>query len=174
MRRDPAVDGPLDDAEERGDILLSPALRDPSDRKTATRLEFRSRSRLLIPRSQRRSGTAGRPEIGSLRVNNQPARRALLHRLAGLLADHASRATPEVPSEVALMNAEVEIPDRLAAARGRPPDRRSPITWRRSRDLGYLARAKDPPAVTMTLWRGLTQLMDIQPGFEWSSRDLHH
>jgi hypothetical protein len=39
---------------------------------------------------------------------------------------------------------------------------------------GYLARAKDPPPGNVVVWRGLTRLMDIHLGFEWSRRVVGH
>ena len=82
-----------------------------------------------------------------------------------------SRAAPDAPAEAALTKAEVEILDRLVGDTS-PPGR--PVVSHYlvavAKLGGYLARAKDPPPGNMVIWRGLTRLMDIQLGFELSSR----
>ncbi len=81
------------------------------------------------------------------------------------------RATPEAPAEVALTKREVATLDRLAAGAAPPV---SPTVSHYLLAIaklgGYLARAKDPPPGNLVIWRGLTRLMDIQLGFELSSR----
>ena len=78
-----------------------------------------------------------------------------------------SRATPDAAPEVAFTPAEIAVRDRIA---GGPPGM-APRTV--SHDLagvakrgGCLARTNDPPPGNRVVWRGLTRLNDLCPGFE--------
>jgi hypothetical protein len=77
------------------------------------------------------------------------------------------RATPQVPAEIALTKAEVEILDRVTEDVA-PETKRTVSRYlvAIARLGGYLARTNDPPPGNMVLWRGLTRLTDIQLGYE--------
>ena len=80
-----------------------------------------------------------------------------------------SRATPDVPAEVAMTKEEIEVLDRLAGDTEPPPRPTvSHYLVAVAKLGGYLARAKDPPPGNLVIWRGLTRLMDIHLGFELS------
>ena len=82
-----------------------------------------------------------------------------------------SRATPDVPAEVAMTKEEIEVLDRLAGDTEPPPRPTvSHYLVAVAKLGGYLARAKDPPPGNMVVWRGLTRLMDIHLGFELSRK----
>jgi hypothetical protein len=86
-----------------------------------------------------------------------------------------NRATPGAPPEAVLTRPEIEVLDRMAGgtttAAEAPPKRTVGHYLVQMTKLGgYLARAKDPPPGNLVLWRGLTRLTDILPGFELTNR----
>ena len=79
-----------------------------------------------------------------------------------------SRASPQMPGEVALTLREMQRLDELVKDTPKT-SRAAPLaryTVKIAQLGGYLARASDPPPGHTVIWRGLRRLIDIQLGFD--------
>jgi hypothetical protein len=79
-----------------------------------------------------------------------------------------SRASPQMPGEVALTLQEMQRLDELVKDTPKT-SRAAPLaryTVKIAQLGGYLARASDPPPGHTVIWRGLRRLIDIQLGFD--------
>ena len=79
-----------------------------------------------------------------------------------------SRASPQMPGEVALTLREMQRLDELVKDTPKT-SRAAPLaryTVKIAQLGGYLARASDPPPGHTVIWRGLRPLIDIQLGFD--------
>ena len=79
----------------------------------------------------------------------------------------SARVEPNVPPDTVLTAAEINMLDRIDAARAKPRLGRRALgdyLLRIAMLGGYLARSRDPPPGNMVVWRGLTRLHDIAVG----------
>lgn len=80
-----------------------------------------------------------------------------------------ARTTSEASPSVALTDSEIVLLYRLvsdAGNRGCKPSTLSFYLTKLARLGGYLARASDPPAGSVVVWRGPSRLTDIEIGAE--------
>jgi hypothetical protein len=78
-----------------------------------------------------------------------------------------NRSAPDVPPNIALTEAEIDLLDRLMKDKDQNRSRRKTLSHyltQIARLGGYLARTNDPPPGNMVMWRGLSRLTDFEVG----------
>lgn len=83
-----------------------------------------------------------------------------------------ARVAPDVPAEVALTSAEIDVLERSTPrnAVGRPQRTLGAFLAKVARLGGWLARSGDPPPGNTVMWRGWSRLADIMIGVELAQR----
>lgn len=84
-----------------------------------------------------------------------------------------NRLCPNAPPEIALRKVEIDLLDNLVKLKYKNTLRRNKLSHYLTKIAilgGYLARATDPPAGNIVMWRGLARLTDIVIGFNMAMK----